>query len=87
MAAPTTPTDFKGVVLFVIDFINILIPAIFGVLFLFIIWKIIDAWVIHAGDEKKREEGKRLVTVAILVFVFMVSAWGIVKLIKTSVFG
>lgn len=87
MAAPTTPTDFKGVVLFVIDFINILIPAIFGVLFLFIIWKIIDAWVIHAGDEKKREEGKRLVTVAILVFVLMVSAWGIVKLIKTSVFG
>ena len=87
MAAPTTPTDFKGVVLFVIDFINILIPAIFGVLFLFIIWKIIDAWVIHAGDEKKREEGKRLVTVAILVFVLMVSAWGIVKLIRTSVFG
>lgn len=87
MAAPTTPTDFKGVVLFVIDFINILIPAIFGVLFLFIIWKIIDAWVIHAGDEKKREEGKRLVTVAIIVFVLMVSAWGIVKLIKTSVFG
>ena len=87
MAAPTTPTDFKGVVLFVIDFINILIPAIFGLLFLFIIWKIIDAWVIHAGDEKKREEGKRLVTVAILVFVLMISTWGIVTLIKTSIFG
>lgn len=87
MATPTTPTDFKGVVSFVIDFINILIPAIFGLLFLFIIWKIIDAWVIHAGDEKKREEGKRLVTVAILVFVLMISTWGIVTLIKTSIFG
>ena len=87
MSAPTTPTDFRGVVLFVINFINILIPAIFGLLFLFIIWKIIDAWVIHAGDEKKREEGKRLVTVAILVFVLMISAWGIVTLIKTSIFG
>lgn len=82
-----TPTTFKGLVGLVIDFINILIPALFAVLFVFIVWKIIDAWVINAGDEKKQEEGRRLVVVAVLVFVLMISAWGIVAMIKQSIFG
>lgn len=82
-----TPTSFKGLVLFVIDFINILIPVIFGLLFVFIVWKIIDAWILNAGDEKKLTEGKQLVTTAIIVFVLMVSAWGIIALIRQSLFG
>lgn len=82
-----TPTTFEGLVKFVLDFINLLIPALFGLLFLYIVFKIIDAWVIHAGDDKKIEEGKKLVTVAVIVFVIMVSTWGIVALIKNSLFG
>lgn len=82
-----TPTTFKGLVGFIIGFINILIPALFGVLFLYIVWKIIDAWVINAGNEQKREEGKQLVVVAVLVFVLMISAWGVVTLIEQSLFG
>lgn len=82
-----TPTDFRSLVVFIIDFINIIIPTLFGLLFVYIVWKIVDAWVINAGDERKREEGKKLVTVAILVFVLMVSAWGVVALIRQSVFG
>ncbi len=81
------PTTFSGVVTFVIDFINILIPAIFGLVFVYVVWKIIDAWILHAGDDKKLEEGKRLVTVAVVVFVLMVSTWGIVALIKSTLFG
>jgi hypothetical protein len=83
----STPTTFKGLVGFIIDFINILIPTLFGVLFLYVMWKIVDAWVINAGNEQKREEGKRLAVVAVVVFVLMVSAWGIVTLIKQSIFG
>lgn len=82
-----TPTTFEELVAFVVNFIGILIPAIFGLLFLFLVWKIIDAWIIHAGDDKKLEEGKRLVTVAVFVFVIMVSTWGIVALIKNTLFG
>ena len=81
------PTDFKSLVVFIIDFINVLIPTLFGFLFLYLVLKIVDAWVIHADDEKKREEGKKLVLVAVLVFVLMVSAWGIVAFIKQSIFG
>lgn len=82
-----TPTTFKGLVQFILDFINILIPALFGLLFIYLVWKIIDAWIIHAGDEKKLEEGKRLITTAVIVFVLMLSTWGIVALIKSSLFG
>ena len=82
-----TPTTFEELVAFVVNFIGLLIPAILGLLFLFIVWKIIDAWIIHAGDDKKLEEGKRLVTVAVFVFVIMVSTWGIVALIKNTIFG
>jgi ABC-type branched-subunit amino acid transport system permease subunit len=81
-----TPTSFKELVEFVIGFINILIPALFGVLFLYIIWKIIDAWILHADDDSKREEGRRLVITAVLVFVLMISTWGIVAMIKQSLF-
>ncbi len=82
-----TPTDFKSLVVFIIDIINLLIPVLFGFLFLYIVWKIIDAWVINAADEGKRKEGKQLVLVAVLVMVLMVSAWGIVALIRKSIFG
>ena len=83
----TTPKNFNEVVKFVIDFINILITVLFALLFLFVVYKIIDAWVINGGDEKKVEEGKKQVTVAVIVFVVMVSTWGIVGLIKNSIFG
>lgn len=85
--AQTTPTTFAGLVSFFIGLINIIIPVLFGLLFLFIVWKIIDAWVIHAADEKKRDEGKQLVVVAVIVMVVMVSAWGIVAMIQNSIFG
>jgi hypothetical protein len=83
----TTPTTFSGLVSFIIGFINILIPALFGVLFLYIVWRVIDAWIIHADDDTKREEGKRLLITAVLVFVLMISAWGIVAMIRQSIFG
>jgi Type IV secretion system pilin len=84
---PQTPTTFAGLVDFILGFINILIPALFGILFLYLVVRIIDAWIIHADDDKKREEGKRLLITAALVFVVMVSAWGIVAMIRTSLFG
>jgi membrane-associated protease RseP (regulator of RpoE activity) len=84
---PTTPTTFSGLVNFILGFINILIPALFGIVFLYLLIRIIDAWVIHADDDSKREEGRRMMITAVIVFVLMISAWGIVALIKNSIFG
>jgi hypothetical protein len=87
---PKTPKTFggeDGLVDFILGFINILIPLIFGVIFLYLVVKIIDAWIIHADDDSKREEGRRMMITAVVVMVVMVSAWGIVAMIRNSIFG
>lgn len=82
-----TPTTFSELINLFLEFINYLIPLIFGVLFVIILWKIIDVWVINAGDEKKVGEGKTLVLTAVLVFVLMISTWGIIAMLRASFFG
>ncbi len=72
---------------FILGFINILITALFGILFLYLVVRVIDVWIIHADDDSKREEGKRIMITAVLVLVVMVSAWGIVAMIRNSIFG
>lgn len=87
MSPQTTPTSYSELVTFIIGFINILIPALFAVVFLYFIWKVIDSWVINGGDQAKVEEGKQYATAAVIAFVVMISAWGIVAMIKSSIFG
>lgn len=82
-----TPTTFAELVSLFLTFINYLIPFLFAVIFVFVIWKIVDAWVINAGDEKKVAEGKTLILVAVLVFVLMLSTWGIIAMLRASFFA
>jgi hypothetical protein len=83
----TTPTTFAGLVDELLGLINIIIPVIFGFIFVFLIWKIFDAWVINAADERKREEGKKYAVVSVIVVVVMTMIWGIVTLLRESIFG
>jgi TRAP-type mannitol/chloroaromatic compound transport system permease small subunit len=67
-----------------IGFINVLIPAMFALLFVYFIWKMIDSWVLHAGDPNKVQEGKMFAVTAVIVLVVALSVWGIVAIIRTS---
>ncbi len=82
----STPTTFAGLVNGILGLISYIVPLIFAFLFLYFAWKMVDAWVINAGDEKKREEGKQFLVVTVVVFVLMLSTWGIVSLLKDSLF-
>ena len=82
-----TPTTYAGLVDEVIGFINVLIPAMFALVFVYFIWKMIDAWVLHAGDPNKIQEGKTFALTAIIVLVVALSVWGIVAIIRTSFLG
>lgn len=82
-----TPTSYSGLVSFIIDFINILIPAMFALIFAYMIWKVVDAWVLHAGDPTKVAEGRVFAVTSVLVLVVMLSFWGIVALVRTSFLG
>ena len=79
-----TPTTYSGLVNELIDFINVLIPAMFALLFAYFIWKMIDSWILHAGDPNKVQEGKTFALTAVIVLVIALSVWGIVAIIRTS---
>ncbi len=77
---------YSGLVGEIINLINTIIPAIFAVVFVYFMWKMIDSWILHAGDPAKITEGKQYAIGAIITFVVMISAWGIVSMIQNSLF-
>ncbi len=77
-------TNFESLVAAILSVINVLVPAIFGLVFLVLVWKIIDAWVINGADQAKRAEGRQLLYIAVIVFVIMLSTWGIVAMLRAS---
>lgn len=84
VALAQTYADFVGGI---IDFINILIPAMFALVFVVIMWRVIDAWILHAGDPAKRAEGRQMAIIAVIVVVVAVSILGIVQIIRSSFLG
>jgi len=81
-----TPTTFAELVAFFIGIINSLIVVIFALAFVVMMWKIIDAWIIHADNDTKREEGKAVALTSVIVMVIMASIWGILSFLKASIF-
>lgn len=81
------PQTLQQLVAFLLDFINYLIPFLFGLIFVYVIWKLVDAWVINASDSKKQEEGKSFAIVAVIVFALMLSTWGLVAMLREFLFG
>lgn len=66
----------------IVEFINgVLVPLIFAIAFLVFIWGVFQYFIAGAGDEGKREDGKKLMLYGIIGFVVMVSVWGIVNLL------
>lgn len=82
-----TPTTYAGLVDMFIGLINVIIPAMFALVFVYFIWKMIDAWLLHAGDPNKIQEGKTFALTAVIVLVVALSVWGIVAIIRTSFLG
>lgn len=78
---------FADVVDFILGFVNILIPLLFGLIFLLVIWRIIDAWIIHGGDAAKVKEGKTSLLVGVFALVVLSGVWGIVALLQNSLFS
>lgn len=82
----TDATNLGDAVGVIIRLIDATVPAVIGLILVFIIWKIIDTWILNAGDEKKVTEGKQYIVTAIIVMVVFVSVWGIVLLLRNSIF-
>lgn len=81
------PRNFGELVDVFLGFISLLVPLIFSLALLVIVWKVIDAWVINAGDSGKIEEGKKFALWGVLVLVVMSALWGVIAVLRSSIFG
>lgn len=80
----TTPTTFAELVGLFLWTIQLIIPLIFAVTLLFLVWKIVDAWILGGGDVNKVEEGKKYALIGVVALVVMSSVWGILNLLRST---
>ena len=83
----SAPKNFAELVGDFIGILALMVPLVFALTLVVIIWKIIDTWVINAGDVNQVEEGKKFVVTGVIVLVIMSGIWGILALLRTSLFG
>lgn len=70
-----------------IELIMLLVPLVFGLTLLVLIWGIINAWIINGGDEGKIAEGRQIAFAAVIALVVMTGVWGILRILQASLFG
>lgn len=78
------PTTFSGLVGLLIEIITSLVPLIFALTVIYITWKVVDAWVLRAGDQAALAEGKQVALVGVIALVFMVGIWGFLRFLQAS---
>lgn len=81
------PRNFAELVDVFLDLISLIVPLIFSLALLVIVWRIIDAWVLNPGDQKKIDEGKMYAFWGVLVLVAMSVIWAVVRILRSSLFG
>jgi hypothetical protein len=78
--------NFSDVVSKLLGIIDLIVPLLFGLTLLFIVWGVVDAWIIHGGDEGRVEEGKNTIVIGVISLVVMSGIWGILSILKYSLF-
>ncbi len=72
---------FKTLVDNFVGFFNTLILLIFSFAFLAFIWGVAQ-YIVFPGNEERKQKGKNIIVWGIIVFVVMISVWGIVNLLS-----
>lgn len=81
------PTDIKSLIsMFTTDLVNPLIALFSTLAVLYFVWGIAK-YISSAGDQKKAQEGKSVMTYGILALFVLFSFWGIIQFIHTDIFG
>jgi hypothetical protein len=80
------PQNFSDLVSVFIDLITLVLPLIFSITLLVIIWRVVNTWILNVDNESKREEGRNTILVGVIVLVVMSGIWGIVALLRYSIF-
>ena len=82
-----TPETFIELVDFFIGIINMLIPILMTLTIVFVVYKVIDAWVINGDSAEKVAEGRWVALVGIIVLTVMAVTWSIVAWVRFAFLG
>lgn len=74
--------DLLDVILTFID--STLVPVIFAIAFIVFIWGVYTYFIAGGGNEEKRKEGRTFVMYGIIGFFIMISVWGIVNVLLST---
>jgi succinate dehydrogenase/fumarate reductase cytochrome b subunit len=85
LSLAAAPEDFKGFVQIVLDLVSYAIPVLVGLTFVAFLWGM-AVFILNAGNEEKRAEGKKLMFIGVVALFVMLSVWSIV-LVLTGTFN
>lgn len=81
------PRNFRELVDILLNIIDVLVLLIFALTVVVLMWGVIQAWILNAGDEAAIERGKKVVLVGIIVLTITAGIWGILYILRYSLFG
>lgn len=81
-AQPKNFAEFVGIL---VSILNAVIPLIFGLAFIAILWAGAQM-VLHSDNAQKLADGRRTILWGIIVLVIMVGMWGLVNVIANTFF-
>lgn len=64
---------------------TILVPLLLTLGFLMFVWGMFKFFIVGGADEEARASGKSLMIYAVLAFVLIVSFWGLINFLSTSI--
>lgn len=84
-AAPA-PTDLKSFLGILSGIINLLIPLIFALTFLTIMWGVVKAWIMGDSTDEDIAKGKNIAIAGVIGLALMSAIWGILRFLQMSIF-
>ena len=84
----TDSTKLQDVLCYVTKIINdSVIPLLFALATAFFVWGAVKFFILDAGEEAKREQGRQFMIWGIIALAVMLSVWGLVSLLTSTFLG
>ncbi len=84
---PKPSQTISGFVVYIIELLNYVVIALLTGALLFFLYGVFTLMFVGGTNEESRSKGKKFMMWGIISLFVMVSVWGLVNVIKTSVFG